>query len=102
MKCVAQVVLDSVGVTDGNHRKLAEDSLNGNDVQYKLLVVKLVYHTTDSNQHIKPTAIMSIIAITHAITIIVMILMIVITFLIVIIRIIIIIVMVRIIVAFKG
>ncbi len=24
---------DSAGVTDGNHRKLAEDTLNGNDVQ---------------------------------------------------------------------
>jgi hypothetical protein len=43
-KCVAQVVLDSAGVTDGNHRKFAEDALNGNDVQDRFLVVKLVYH----------------------------------------------------------
>jgi hypothetical protein len=41
-KCVAQVVLDSAGVSDGNHRKLAEDTLNGNDVQDRFLVVKLV------------------------------------------------------------
>ena len=44
-KCVAQVVRDSAGVTDGNHRKLAEDTLNGNDVQDRFLVVKLVYNT---------------------------------------------------------
>ena len=44
-KCVAQVVRDSAGVSDGNHRKLAEDTLNGNDVQDRFLVVKLVYNT---------------------------------------------------------
>ena len=44
-KCVVQVVRDSAGVTDGNHRKLAEDTLNGNDVQDRFLVVKLVYNT---------------------------------------------------------
>jgi hypothetical protein len=32
-KCVAQVVRDSAGVTYGNHRKLAEDTLKGYDVQ---------------------------------------------------------------------
>ncbi len=42
--CLAQVVRDSAGVTDGNQRKLAEDTLNGNDVQDRFLVVKLVYH----------------------------------------------------------
>ncbi len=44
-KCVAQVVLDSAGVSDWNHRKLAEDTLNGNDVQDRFLVVRLVYNT---------------------------------------------------------
>ncbi len=39
-----QVVLDSSGVTDGNHWKLAEDTLNENDVQDRFLLVKLVYH----------------------------------------------------------
>ncbi len=43
-KCVAQVVRDSTSVTDGNDRKLAEDTLNGNDIQDRFLVVKLVYH----------------------------------------------------------
>ena len=43
-KCIAQVVRDSASVTDGNHRKLAEDTLNGNDVQDRFLIVKLVYH----------------------------------------------------------
>ncbi len=32
-KYVAQVVRDGAGVTYGNHRKLAEDTLNGNEVQ---------------------------------------------------------------------
>ncbi len=41
---IVQVVRDSAGVTDGNHRKLAEDTLNGNAVQDRFLVVKLVYH----------------------------------------------------------
>ncbi len=46
-KCVVQVVRDSAGVTDGNHRKLAEDTLDGNDVQDRVLEVKLrvVYYT---------------------------------------------------------
>jgi hypothetical protein len=35
-KCVAQVVQDNAGDTDGNHRKLAEDTLNGNDVQDRI------------------------------------------------------------------
>ena len=43
-ECVAQVVRDGAGVTNGNHRKFAEDTLNGNDVQDRFLVVKLVYH----------------------------------------------------------
>ena len=33
---VAQVVQDNAGDTDGNHRKLAEDTLNGNDVQDRI------------------------------------------------------------------
>ena len=44
-KCVVQVVRDSAGVTEGNYRKLAEDTLNGNDVQDWFLAVKLVYYT---------------------------------------------------------
>ncbi len=49
------VVLDSAGVTDGSHRKLAKDTLNGNDVQDRFLVVKLVttLEPTDSNHPMK-------------------------------------------------
>ena len=73
-ECVAQVVLDSAGVTDGNHRKLAEDTLNGNDVQDRFLVVKLVYHPRANRfqpAYKTEQAIMSIIAITHIFVIIV-------------------------------
>ncbi len=68
------MVRDSAGVTDGNHRKLAEDTLNGNDVQDRFLVVKLVYHQRANL--IQPAykteqAIMCIIAITRIFVIIV-------------------------------
>lgn len=72
-KCVAQVVRDSAGVTDWNHRKLAEDTLNGNDVQDRFLVVKLVYDPRANRfqpAYKTEPAIMSIIAITHIIEII--------------------------------
>ena len=35
---------DSTGVTYGHQGKLAQDTLNGNDVKDRLLVVKLVHH----------------------------------------------------------
>jgi hypothetical protein len=38
------VVRDGAGVTNGNHRKFAEDTLNGNDLQDRFLVVKLINH----------------------------------------------------------
>ena len=43
-ECVAQVVRYGAGVADGNYRKFAEDALNGNDVQDRFLVVKLINH----------------------------------------------------------
>jgi len=36
------VVRYGAGVADGNYRKFAEDALNGNDVQDRFLVVKLI------------------------------------------------------------
>ena len=38
------MVRDGASVTNGNHRKFAEDTLNGNDVQDRFLVVKLINH----------------------------------------------------------
>ena len=38
------MVRDGASVTNGNHRKFAEDALNGNDVQDRFLVVKLINH----------------------------------------------------------
>ncbi len=40
----AQVVRYGACVINGNHRKFAEDTLNGNDVQDWFLVVKLIKH----------------------------------------------------------
>ncbi len=58
---------DGAGVTNGNHRKFAEDTLKKNDLQDRFLVVKLINHPradgfqpSFSEEH----AIMSIIAIT--------------------------------------
>jgi hypothetical protein len=68
------VVRDSAGVTNGNHRKLAEDTLNGNDIQDRFLVVKLVYHPRANRfqpSYETEQAIMSIIAITYIIVIII-------------------------------
>ncbi len=71
--CVVQVVRDGASDTDGNHRKLADDTLNGNDVQDRFLVVKLInqpranrFQPSYGSEH----AIMSIIAITYIIVII--------------------------------
>jgi hypothetical protein len=43
-KGVAHAVRNSSSITDRYHRKFAQDTLNGNDVQDRFLVVKLVYH----------------------------------------------------------
>jgi hypothetical protein len=72
-KCVAQVVQDGASVTHGNHRKLAEDTLNGNDVQDRVLVVKLINHSRVNRfqpSYGSEHAIMSIIAITCIVVII--------------------------------
>jgi hypothetical protein len=66
-ECVAQVVRYGAGVADGNYRKFAEDALNGNDVQDRFLVVKLInYPRADRFQPscTEEHAIMSIIATT--------------------------------------
>ncbi len=44
-KGVAHAVRDSTGVTYRHRGKFAQDILNGNDVQDRFFVVKLVYHT---------------------------------------------------------
>ena len=44
-KGVAHAVRDSTGVTYRHQGKFAQDILNGNDVQDRFFVVKLVYHT---------------------------------------------------------
>jgi hypothetical protein len=43
-KGVAHLVQNSFSVTDRYQRKFAQDTLNGNDLQDRFLVVKLVYH----------------------------------------------------------
>jgi hypothetical protein len=68
-----QVVRDGASVTDGNHRKLAEDTPNRNNVQDRFLVVKLINHPR-ANRFQPPYeaehAIISIIAIACIIVII--------------------------------
>ncbi len=44
-KGVAHAVLDSTGVTYRHQGRFAQDILNGDDVQDRFFVVKLVYHT---------------------------------------------------------
>jgi hypothetical protein len=66
------VVRDGAGVTNGNHRKFAEDTLNGNNEQDRFLVVKLINHPRANRFQPSFTAehaIMSIIAITCIIVI---------------------------------
>ena len=43
-KGVAHAVRNSAGVSDRHDWKFAQDALNGNDIQDRFLVVKLVYH----------------------------------------------------------
>ena len=43
-KGVAHAVRNSPSVTDRHHGKFAQDTLNGNDIQDRFLVVKLVHH----------------------------------------------------------
>ncbi len=70
-KGVAQAVRDSTGVTYRHQRKFAQDTLNWNDVQDRLLVVKLVYHTRSHKlqpSYKKSISINAIICISYTIT----------------------------------
>ena len=44
-KGIAHAVRNSTGVPDRHQWKFSQDTLNGNDIQDRFLVVKLVYHT---------------------------------------------------------
>jgi hypothetical protein len=64
---------DGASVTNGNRRKFVEDALNGNDIQDRFLVVKLMNHLRANRfqpSFTEEHAIMSIIAITCIIVII--------------------------------
>jgi hypothetical protein len=65
-------VRDSIGVTYGHQGQLSQDTLNGNDVQDRFLVVKLIYHTRSYRlqpSHKNLISINAIICISHLITI---------------------------------
>jgi hypothetical protein len=51
LNTINNTLSNSAGVANGNHRKFAKDALNGNDVQDRFLVVKLInYQRADRFQ----------------------------------------------------